>query len=238
MKIKSLIDLGLFALTRCISCDIDFPTTETFPICAICQSALLPGLNLHSYSSDWISSQYSLYQLTDAAYPVLKRWKTRRGPIFDRQVLKHADLVKLFHYLDDQKIQAIVPMPQDYRRSWKMGGSPATVLAQFVSRTSQRPVLTNILTRIHDRKRKRQAELPGWQRIQTRLYFKAKKNTSKLTSILLVDDFSTTGHTLNEAARALKEAGYGKIHTLCLGARSSLIPVQRNALEHFVRALP
>jgi predicted amidophosphoribosyltransferase len=238
MNLKNLIDLSLFVLTRCISCDIDFPTSETFPICVICQNALLPGLNLHTFSSDWIDSQYSLYQLTDAAYPVLRRWKTRRGPLFDRQVLKRVDLVKLFNYLDDQKTQAIVPMPQDYRRSWKMGGSPAMVLAQFVSLTSQRPLLGNILTRTHDRKGKRQAELLGWDRIQTRLHFKVKKNSLGLGSILLVDDFSTTGHTLTEAARAIKEAGYGKIHTLCLGARSSLIPIQRNALEHSVRARP
>jgi predicted amidophosphoribosyltransferase len=223
MKLKNLIDIGLFALTRCISCDIDFPTTETFPICAICQNALLPGLNLHSFSSDRIESQYSLFQLTDAAYPVLRRWKTRRGPLFDRQVLKQVDLVKLFNYLDDQNIQAIIPMPQNYRRSLNMGGSPALILARYISRASQKPLRTNIFARLEESGGKRQAELPGWQRIQTRLHFKVRKNSLGLDSVLLVDDFSTTGHTLNEAARAFKEAGYGRIHTLCLGTRNAAI---------------
>jgi predicted amidophosphoribosyltransferase len=211
MKLKNLTDLALFSLTRCISCDLDPPVTQTFPLCVTCENALLPGLNQNT------TSPYSLFQLTDSAYSVLRRWKTRRGPLFDWKVLKRVDLKELRNYLNKNRIQAIVPIPQDYGRSWKMGGSPALKIAEFVSRESGVLLMTKVLTRTSHGKR--QAELSGWQRQQTRLGFQAVVNRLKIRSVLVVDDFSTTGHTLEEAECALRSAGYGSTATLCLGAR-------------------
>jgi predicted amidophosphoribosyltransferase len=229
MTFENLADLGLLLLSQCIACDGDAPTIKTFPICSTCENALLPGINpayttdsgrSSEWPSDWINSQYSLFQLTDSAYPVLRRWKTRRGPLFDRRVLKRVDHASLKNYLCENKIEAVIPIPQNYRRSWKMGGSPALKLASFIGRAGGIPVLTRVLDRTKNSLSKRQAELPGWQRKQTKLHFHARENELGLRSVLIVDDFSTTGHTLEEAARVVKKAGYGKTHALCLGARN------------------
>jgi predicted amidophosphoribosyltransferase len=219
MKLINLAELGLFLLTRCIACDVDSPGFHTFPLCFSCENALLPGLNIYESFSDSIESRYSLFQLTDSAYPVLRRWKTRRGPLFDQRVLNRVDLGKLKNHIFEKQIQAIIPVPQGYLRSWKMGGSPVLVLSQFVSSKTGVLINPSVLSRLRPFRSKRQAELSGWQRQQTKLHFKVGKNRLGIQSVLLVDDFSTTGHTLDAAASALKKAGYGKIHTLCLGSR-------------------
>jgi predicted amidophosphoribosyltransferase len=124
-------------------------------------------------------------------------------------------------------IEAVVPMPQSYARSWKMGGSPADVLGTWISQKSDLPLLRILKKTVSKstsdvgggEKYKRQAELSGWERTRTKLGFEVDPRQKPLRSVLLVDDFSTTGHTLAEAAKALRLAGYLQVHTLVLGIR-------------------
>jgi predicted amidophosphoribosyltransferase len=240
LAMRELQAFLLRSLFRCISCDTESPTAKCFPLCEHCLRSLIAAPKLCPQCSSpacldpelkhegvctrpWIQagpidSQFALFQLTDAAYSTLKRWKTRRGPLFDRRVFQQANLPALKNYIQEKAIQAIIPMPQSYWRSWKMGGSPADVLATWISEKTRVPKI-QLLKKSSRRKQKRQAELGGWLRMQSALHFEVHPERL-INSILLVDDFSTTGHTLTEASFCLKGAGFQKVHTLCLGMRS------------------
>jgi predicted amidophosphoribosyltransferase len=237
---SNLLDLTLRALTRCICCDLEPPTSEAFPLCSHCYDALIPTQGLGFERSDqdpendprppeWISSQYSLFSLTDSSYKTLRRWKTRRGLLFDRRIWNRANVSALQDFVSTRKIEAIIPMPQSYARSWKMGGSPADVLANWVSEKTGLPKQVGLRKTVAAGlgnpllASKRQAELQGWERLQTRFQFEIDQKIKPVRSLLLVDDFSTTGHTLQEAARALRLFGFSEVHTLCLGIRVSRI---------------
>lgn len=244
LNLGEIVDLTLRTLTLCIACDAEAPTFQSFPLCSLCKDSLLPSpasSRSPSVPHQWIDSQYPLFQLTDSGYRTLRRWKSRRGPIFDRAVLNQVDRAKLdlfmtrreeFAGYEHERIpfEAVVPMPQSYARSWKMGGSPADILAGWVSKEWALPRLrllrkstvkmTSQIPGLKNSSGKRQAELSGWERAQTKLNFTVDSRQKPLRSVLLVDDFSTTGHTLSEAAKALRLAGYSQVHSLCLGIRS------------------
>ncbi len=67
--------------------------------------------------------------------------------------------------------------------------------------------------------RKRQAELDSWQRLSSQLDFEWTGAIRAPRSVILIDDFVTTGHTLREAARALKLSGVRQVYVVGLGAR-------------------
>jgi predicted amidophosphoribosyltransferase len=152
-------------------------------------------------------------------YRVLKKWKLHRGPVFDRQVLvSNASLLANWKSLN---VKAIIPIPQHFFRSWKMRGSPVEVIAQWVSAQTQLPIQRTLNMGTIQRSTKRQAQRNLGERLASRKNrFTINPSLKSLpSSVLLVDDFMTTGRTLNEAAQTLKNAGVQQIHAFCLGVR-------------------
>lgn len=215
---------------NCIACDDGSPPFQSFPLCESCKNALIPcpalcencaspfchsNRCLHPWNSYQLIKSYSAaYLLLSDCYRVLKKWKIRRGRLFDRQVLK---------YIPSQhsvQAQVVIPIPQNINRSWLLGGSPAEVIASHVARELKIPLVQCLLPPI--RTQVRQAELSAENRIKNPLQFRLSPKITQIpqgTTAILVDDFMTTGHTLRRAAYSLKSGGIGQIHTFCLGIR-------------------
>lgn len=101
----------------------------------------------------------------------------------------------------------ILPVPLHRRRYLERGFNQAELLAQVWARHFGRPVLKNILVR--HRFTKTQVGLSGEERRQNITGVFAIKSSlpAEAEKIVLVDDVFTTGSTLQECARVLKEAG-------------------------------
>ena len=231
---------------RCASCQSSFrgKDLQSFPLCSICQESLIDAPELCSQCSSplcshpganpsgaclrpWmtrieIHSYSSRYLLIGNGYATLKKWKRYRGPLFDRQVLKSNSL--LLKTWNEFNPDGIVAMPQQFRRAWSLGGNRAERIAEWVGCLLKVPVLSPLKMAIPDRNQKRQAERGLSQRLENPIHFfidPLELNSKK--RILLVDDFMTSGHTLHQAAKALKSAGLDQIHAFCLGIRAHRI---------------
>ncbi len=230
-------------LFKCIGCKQSLNELGAFPLCSICQDSLVPcpplckhcgspicptHLNeqcLRPWNDTSLIQSYSArYILLGHGYAVLKRWKLHRGSIFDRRILK-SDPEHFVKWID-LGIEAIVPIPQRFSRSWQMRGSRSLKIAEWISSETKLPILQLLLSTPRVASIKRQAELSLKERLENPIRFEPNlelsKNIQLPSNILLIDDFFTTGHTLRQAAQALKSLSGSQIHVFCLGLRPAL----------------
>lgn len=106
----------------------------------------------------------------------------------------------------------IVPVPLHQRRLRWRGFNQSQILAEKISSELSPPVKIEVLDALERKKaRKPQMEIKKYQdRLESvEGIFSLKEEPSKIKGarILLVDDIATTGATLRECAKVLKEAG-------------------------------
>ncbi len=135
------------------------------------------------------------------------------------------DLVSLIYacttaQLNVDRIDMVTCVPLHARRRRKRGYNQSYLLAKGLSSKIDKPLKKNLLKRI--RSTKSQTDLTARERITNlEAAFKAKKGACvKDQHILLVDDIMTTGVTVNECARTLKEAGASEVSVVTV-ARGS-----------------
>jgi len=113
--------------------------------------------------------------------------------------------------LSGQRFDLLVPVPLHPARERERGFNQATLLAELLSRRTAiplHPVLERIryttTQTVYDRA-ERMENLHGAFRLR-------KKRDVRGLQVLLIDDVLTTGSTLSECARILKEAGASCVH--------------------------
>lgn len=113
-------------------------------------------------------------------------------------------------------MDAIIPVPLHSRRLKYRGFNQALLLASCVSAMHNVPLLYDELLRVKETRP--QVELKGDERISNVKDAFGIKNKFLLKEkkIVLVDDVFTSGATMNECARVLKDAGAVEVVTLTL----------------------
>lgn len=103
-------------------------------------------------------------------------------------------------------IGAVTFVPSHWMRRWGRGGCPAELLAVQVGRVIEAPVIPLLRSR---RRTAKQGTLgDAERRTNVRGAFRVKKGYALLAPrVLVVDDVWTTGATLQEAARVIRQ-GY------------------------------
>lgn len=117
------------------------------------------------------------------------------------------------------KIDMVVPVPIHHSRKTERGFNQAEELARRLCKKVSLPIETRAL--VKSRPTKHQVDLPYEQRALnvTGAFVVKNRDLIQGKRILLIDDVFTTGSTLNEAAKALKNAGSAEIYAYTL-ARS------------------
>ena len=105
------------------------------------------------------------------------------------------------------KIDYIISVPISYQRYLERGYNQSFLLAKAVSKHIDVPLIRFCLIKI--KHNKRQSELNHSLRVANTqgVYTITIKSIIKNKTILLIDDIYTTGATINECSRLLKEAG-------------------------------
>ncbi len=113
----------------------------------------------------------------------------------------------------------IVPVPLSRSREWKRGYNQAEWIARGISRATGIPVNTSVLKRV--RNNPTQTHRTADQRMENvRGIFAVRRKCPDLNgkTVLLVDDIFTTGATIGDCVRALREAYPAvRIHIFTLG---------------------
>ncbi|HYB95355.1 MAG TPA: ComF family protein [Vicinamibacterales bacterium] len=105
---------------------------------------------------------------------------------------------------------AVVPVPLHPRRHYERGFNQAADLAQHLG-----PPLLPMLKRV--KYTRSQIELPKQERsenVRDAFAFVGRQPSGSLRVVVLVDDVSTTGATLDACARVLKAAGVAEVRAL------------------------
>ena len=152
-----------------------------------------------------------------AAYPYdaqAKRliWKLKYESVRSAAQPLASAMAELTH----PQAEVIVPVPTDRKRLKKRGFNQASVIAEAIGRKAGIPVV-QALERTQSRAS--QTSLTAEQRRENLVGCMTVCEMVAGKRILLVDDVITTGSTIEEAARALHQAGAAEIHA-CAAAQA------------------
>jgi competence protein ComFC len=204
----------------CAECESSLPKIRE-PFCMRCGTAfpqhwkvkICPDCHQHKRR---ITAIRSAYEYEGLAAQMIKEAKyLRKG----RYLRYFADqLFVLARAEFPSSIRAVVPVPLHKNREWTRTFNQAEILATRIAKLWDLP-LWNALKKIS--KTKPQSSLSGSTRrfnLQNAFQFRGKR---RVKSVLLVDDVITTGSTLNECARILRQNGVKRIYAVTI-ARADL----------------
>ncbi|MBR5648387.1 ComF family protein [Pseudobutyrivibrio sp.] len=118
-------------------------------------------------------------------------------------------------WIKNNKIEAIVPVPMYKSKMKRRGYNQAEVFANQLSKLTNIPVVTDVITRNRDTVAMKQ--LRGAKRKKNLLNaFKVPENIVQFRKVLVVDDIYTTGTTIDEVSKALKGGGITEVYGLCI----------------------
>ncbi|MBH9968849.1 ComF family protein [[Bacillus] enclensis] len=145
----------------------------------------------------------SLFEYNDFLKDYLARYKYRG----DHSLAK-AFGTQLANYLKSLQFDHITPIPLSEERHYERGFNQSAALLEEAGIPS-----SHLLTRSHSEK---QSKKSRQERLQQKQIFTLTEVNLTGQSILLFDDIYTTGTTLRQAAKLLKEAGAERVTSLTL----------------------
>ena len=200
----------------CVQCAGNLPRLER-PYCDICAQ---PGIDgqcepclEHPNEIDGIRAPY-LFDgpLREAVHRLKYRGWKAAAPVLGGLM---AD------YLEDRKIpgQALVPVPLHPRRLRGRGYNQSHLLAKETGKMLDIPVRQDLLVRTKDSPPQVETTSSEERRANVAGIFQASPE-ARGTSVILVDDVTTTGSTLFACAETLKDAGAESVWGLVLAKDS------------------
>lgn len=155
------------------------------------------GFFLLSYHRDEIKKMLLSYKFYQLAY----LYRT-----FVKIILKNEKACRFL-----KKYDIMIPVPIHNNRKRKRGYNQSELIAKEIGKKLNIPVISNCLVKIKNvvpqstlNKEQRKQNIKG-------VYQVKKEETIKGKRIVLVDDIFTTGSTLEECSKMLKQAGASKI---------------------------
>ncbi len=251
-KYLALLRFMLFFCTQCHSSLSLFKQ----PLCDFCRSQWRKAPELcptcaHSHcistgscqqpwkKTEKIISYHAAYLYHPSSMRTLKAWKTNPNVLLNRFLFKTHIFVTTAKKL---KGDFIVPIPQRFERIWQLGHSPPFSIARKVQKWTDIPIIEPIKPAAFQKAPlKTQGFKNQFERILFRPEFKVNPvNQIRIEnkSVILIDDFMTTGETIRAAARCLLHLGVREISVFLLAIRLNRlesIETQPPLLEPFFK---
>ncbi|MGC8651131.1 MAG: ComF family protein [Minisyncoccia bacterium] len=206
----------------CNNCFNQIPILDDF-ICPVCQKRLAyPDLKHSSCIKQ--SALSALGVVSFYHHPILKetlhyfKYKQIQSLQIPLSLLMIKFLENSFYFSRLNKKQLIIiPLPLHFKKQKQRGFNQSALLAEQIAKYFHLPLETNILIRIINNPPQITMEDAQARQLNIQGIFKVKNQEHLLKkTVLLIDDVYTTGATLNEAAKTLKQAGAKKVIGLVL----------------------
>lgn len=172
-------------------------STEHKLLCGHCLS--------HQHHYDQV---YSPFLYAEGIRYLIKKMKYQKKIHYAR-TLAQLFIEQSLHANDFPLPQAMIPMPMHNRRLHQRGFNQALELCRFFASHYQLPL--NYTSLVRNRHTQLQAGLDAVQRQKNVRHAFAMKTPLQYEHIVLVDDVMTTGSTVNEAAKTLKQNGVKRV---------------------------
>lgn len=117
------------------------------------------------------------------------------------------------------KVDAIIPVPLHKKRFWERGYNQAELIANGIGKEMGIPVVSDLVFREKNTKALKMMD-PSQRAVNIKNAFKIVGNKVKLNAIVLVDDIYTTGSTVDEISRLLRNYGVKQIYFLTVATGS------------------
>ncbi len=212
MKIVKNFLLNLFFPKLCLGCQ-----KEGTYLCQDCQS-ILDVIEFHRpFKTEYLDDLYFPLDYQKNSYnfrnllikKLIKKFKynpfvKNLSQPLSQLIINHFELCeKSIPFVENKKDFVIVPVPLSKRRLRWRGFNQAEEIAKHLSKKLQIPLLNNLLFK--KKKTKIQSQLSKKERKQNlKNTFSCSRKIKR--KILLIDDVYTTGSTMNECAKKLKQA--------------------------------
>ncbi len=204
--------------------------------CMICQKKVNTK-DGHQYICDECYHIMEEYKTSYELFDPKRRYDDTRGYAVFRYdgVIRHLihrfkygkerRLAKLFaelilpdfeHFIKEHYIEMVIPVPIHKERLEKRGFNQAELVARILSKKLKIPMETKVLTRIKNTKP--QNELSFGERVSNVKDCFDVVNSSKIIykDIILLDDIYTTGSTIEECSKVLREHNTRNVYFLSL----------------------
>lgn len=157
---------------------------------------------------------YEYGSAADAIYRLKYGGRQEYADFFGEEIVRY-----LGEFIRETKAEALIPVPLHPKRFRKRGYNQAQLLAEAAGYCAGLPVYSHIVRRIHNTTPLKQLN-PQERQNNLKKAFIIARNDVKLDTIIIIDDIYTTGSTIDEVARLLREHGVRRVYfiTLACGA--------------------
>ena len=163
-------------------------------------------------------SLYEYGSVAPAIYRMKYAGRREYASYFGRQMAR-----EFSGFLRQIHPDALIPVPLHPARLRARGYNQAALLARALGRESGVPVRENLVYRVRNTKPLKQQN-PFERQNNMKKAFIIKQNDVKLKirSTVIIDDIYTTGSTVDEMARVLKEAGVEQVYVMTLSCGAGI----------------
>ncbi len=209
---------------KCIICNKLLDSNHEFA-CNICQIKLeyivcdsqIKKVQNHSF--DYL---FSSYCYCDFIRKLLLEFKfDNKKYLYDflsQRIIKYVKIL-----LREIKIDYIVYVPISFRRYMERGYNQSELIASRIEKELKIPLIKFNLIKIKHNARQselsvdlRKSNIKGVYKVRNKELFKDK-------SLLLIDDIYTTGSTVEECSKVLKESGASKVIVMTIARKSKTL---------------
>ena len=187
---------------RCKRCGKPIRTKEA-EYCLDCEARVFA---YEQGKSVWVHSgkvRWSIYQF---------KYHNRRiyGKYYAKEMLRlYADKIR------EWKIEMIVPVPLHRKRKRQRGYNQSEILARIISKNLGVPLGNHVVIRKKNTKPQKSLQHDD-RRKNMKDAFQVVRLDKGIRNILVIDDIYTTGNTIHEVAKCLRDAGAQKVFFLTI----------------------
>ena len=208
----------------CDSCQAQIPHLKQ-PLCRKCAAEVPPFAELSSRCPSCRSMKTYYHQGTalfpyrDAVKKILHVVKFEKKPWYVKSFKK--SIAKANFALPIHKYDFMVPVPADPKRKKQREFNTAHLIAESIAQLPNAPGIKPILKKI--KSTAPQSELDRSKRLSNLFgtFRLIRSENVRHKRVLLVDDIVTTGATINECAKCLKEADVSCVDFFALARTTS-----------------